>query len=67
MPPFLKAAFADSMGFIFSGGIVIVVLAFISILFIPRITLRGRENEKPVERAEHALEDAAPGSPVTPE
>ena len=67
MPPFMKAAFAESMSFIFTGGIVIAGLALISILFIPRITLRGRETEKPLQRAEHALEDAAPGSPVTPE
>ena len=69
LPPFLKTAFADSMTFIFSGAIVIVIFAFISILFIPRIQLRGRgpEAKKPVERAEHAVENAAPGAPVTPE
>lgn len=69
LPPFLKTAFADSMTFIFSGGIVIVILAFISILFIPRIELRGRgpDAKKPLQKAEHVVEDAAPGAPVTPE
>lgn len=68
MPPFLKVAFADSMSFIFMGGVVIVVCALISILFVPVIQLRGRgELEKPLRKAEHAVEDAAPGAPVTPE
>ncbi|MAP96579.1 MAG: MFS transporter, partial [Ponticaulis sp.] len=68
LPPFLKSAFADSMTFIFSGAIVIVVFAFIAILFIPRIELRGRgDQKKPLEKAEHTLEDAAPGAPITPE
>ena len=67
MPPVLKSAFADSLSFLVSGAIVIVVIALISILFIPVIELRGRQTKKPTERAEHALEDAAPGSPITPE
>ena len=67
LPPFLKVALTDSMTFIFSGAIVIVVLALISILFIPRIKLRDRGPEKPEEEVEHALEDASPASPVTPD
>ncbi|MAI90508.1 MDR family MFS transporter [Ponticaulis sp.] len=66
MPDFMKTAFAGSMSFIFSGGMVIVAIALISILFVPVIPLRGRGPElKPLREAESALEDAAPGAPVT--
>lgn len=46
-PPFLAAAFADAMSYIFMAAIVIIALGFIAIVFIPTIELRSR-GEKPV-------------------
>ena len=46
MPPMMKAFIAktisDAMSYIFMGSLAIVACAFIAILFIPQITLRGR-------------------------
>ena len=62
MPPFMKAAFADSMNFLFLGAIVIVAIAFLVMLLIPRIELRGRGPSSLEKELETALEDAAPGA-----
>ena len=62
---------ADAMVFIFAGAMAIVVFAFIAICFIPTIVLRGRGPTEappsPLREVEKAVEDAAPGAPVTPE
>ena len=46
MPPMMQAFVAktisDAMSYIFMGSLVIVACAFIAILFIPQIQLRGR-------------------------
>ncbi len=55
-PPFLTAAFADAMSYIFLASIIIIALGFIAILFIPHIELRSR-GEKP---------EGGPETPPTP-
>ena len=50
-PPFLTAAFADAMSYIFLASIIIIAIGFIAILFIPHIDLRSR-GEKPEGEAE---------------
>jgi EmrB/QacA subfamily drug resistance transporter len=70
IPPFIANAFADAMSYIFLGSLFIIAIAFISILFIPQIELRGRGPQqaspnKRVADAEAALADAAP-SPADP-
>jgi EmrB/QacA subfamily drug resistance transporter len=58
-PPFVATAFADAMSFIFMGAMVVIAIAFVSILFIPRIELRGRG---PVEaKSGSAAADEAKG------
>lgn len=42
VPPFVAAAFSEAMSYIFTGAIVIVALALVTMLFIPTIPLRGR-------------------------
>ena len=46
MPPMMKAfiakTIADAMSYIFLGSLAIVACAFVAILFIPQIQLRGR-------------------------
>ena len=70
IPPFIATAFADAMSYNFMGSLFIIAIAFISILFIPQITLRGRGPQqvspnKAVAAAEAAIADAAP-SPADP-
>jgi hypothetical protein len=55
-------AFSDAMSYIFIGSLFILAIAIVSILFIPRITLRGRE---PGQNLEKAAEGVAPAGPVT--
>lgn len=42
VPAPIATAFSDAMSYIFTGSVVIIVVALISIAFIPQITLRGR-------------------------
>jgi len=42
MQEFIAKAISDAMSYIFTGSLVIVAVAFVAILFIPVITLRGR-------------------------
>jgi hypothetical protein len=70
IPPFIASAFADAMSYIFMGSLFIIAIAFVSILFIPQITLRGRGPEqvspnKGLAAVEAAIADAAP-SPADP-
>jgi hypothetical protein len=65
MPPMMIDAFGDAMSYIFMGSLFIIAVAFIAILFIPQITLRGRGPQTAVEKAEKVVEDVAPGAPVT--
>lgn len=70
IPPFIASAFADAMSYIFMGSLFIIALAFVTILFIPQITLRGRgpgqaSSNKAVAAAEAAIADAAP-APADP-
>ena len=67
MPDFMKAAFADSITFLFSGAIIIVAFGLLAIFMIPHIPLRGRGPQTAEKEVEKALEDVAPGAPVTPE
>jgi EmrB/QacA subfamily drug resistance transporter len=41
-PAPIASAFSDAMSYIFNGSVVIIVIALISIAFIPQIPLRGR-------------------------
>ncbi len=52
-PPFLAAALADAMSYIFIASMVIIALGFIAICFIPTIELRSR-NEPPAPDAKPA-------------
>ena len=70
IPPVIANAFADAMSYVFTGSMVIVAIAFVTIFFIPQIHLRGRGPEqvspnKAVQEAEAALADAAP-APADP-
>jgi EmrB/QacA subfamily drug resistance transporter len=65
LPSFIANAFGDAMSYIFTGSMVIIAIAFVTIFFIPQIPLRGREPEqasqnKAVQVVEAALADAAP-------
>jgi EmrB/QacA subfamily drug resistance transporter len=62
IPPVVAQAFSDAMSYIFIGSLFILAIAIVSILFIPRITLRGRE---PGQNLEKAAEGVAPAGPVT--
>lgn len=62
IPPAVAQAFSDAMTYIFLGSLAILALALVAILFIPRITLRGRG---PGENLEKAAESVAPAGPVT--
>jgi hypothetical protein len=42
MQEFIAKAISDAMSYIFMGSLLIVAVAFVAILFIPVITLRGR-------------------------
>jgi hypothetical protein len=61
----MGGAIADSMVYIFAGAMIIVALSLVSIFFIPVIPLRGRGPPDAVREVEKAVEDAAPGAPVT--
>ena len=70
IPPFIAEAFSDAMSYIFTGSLFIIAIAFVTIFFIPQITLRGRapqqtSSNKGLAEAESALADAAP-SPADP-
>jgi len=64
MQGFIASAISDAMSYIFLGSLVIVAVAFVAILFIPHIHLRGRG---PGQNLEHATEAASPAGPVTPD
>jgi hypothetical protein len=64
MQGFIANAISDAMSYIFLGSLVIVAVAFVAILFVPKITLRGRG---PGQNLEHATEAASPAGPVTPD
>ena len=64
MQGFIANAISDAMSYIFLGSLVIVAVAFVAILFIPHISLRGRG---PGQNLEHATEAASPAGPVTPD
>lgn len=50
LPPalrgFIAGSISDAMSYIFTGSLVIIAAAFVAILFIPQITLRGRGPEQ---------------------
>ena len=64
MQSFVVKAISDAMSYIFMGSLVIVAIAFVAILFIPQITLRGRG---PGQNLEKATESASPEGPITQE
>jgi len=67
MPPALERAIstsiADAMSYIFMGSMLIVSIAIVAILFIPKITLRGRGPQTPAEKAGEEAAPAGTGSP----
>ena len=67
MPPALERAIstsiADAMSYIFMGSMLIVSIAIVAILFIPKITLRGRSPQTPAEKASEEAAPAGTGSP----
>jgi EmrB/QacA subfamily drug resistance transporter len=70
VPPVIADAFADAMSYVFTGSLVVIVIAFVTIFFIPHIQLRGRGPEQAspkqnVQEVEAALADAAP-APADP-
>jgi EmrB/QacA subfamily drug resistance transporter len=58
VPPFIKQAFADAMSAIFMGGMAMIAVGFIAILFIPTIELRGRGPSASKGEAQPAPEPA---------
>lgn len=70
IPPMIANAFAEAMSYIFTGSMLIIGIAFVTIFLIPHIQLRGRGPEqasqnKAVQTAEEALADAAPAPAPT--
>jgi hypothetical protein len=65
MRTFAARTISEAMSYIFTGSLVIVVVGFVAILFIPQITLRGRgpgqapppspENQPPLATASEAI------------
>lgn len=64
MEGFISSSVSNAMSYIFTGSLVIVAIAFVTILFIPQIQLRGRG---PGQNLEKATEAASPEGPVTQE
>ena len=64
MEGFISSSIANAMSYIFTGSLVIVAVAFVTILFIPQIQLRGRG---PGQNLEKATEAASPEGPITRE
>ncbi|MDP3494572.1 MAG: MDR family MFS transporter [Hyphomonadaceae bacterium] len=64
MEGFIASSISNAMSYIFTGSLLIVAIAFITILFIPQIQLRGRS---PGQNLEKATEAASPEGPVTRE
>lgn len=64
MEGFISSSISGAMSYIFMGSLVIVAVAFIAILFIPQIQLRGRG---PGQNLEKATEAASPEGPITRE
>jgi hypothetical protein len=64
MEGFISSSISNAMSYIFTGSLVIVAIAFVTILFIPQIQLRGRG---PGQNLEKATEAASPEGPVTQE
>lgn len=64
MEGFISSSIANAMSYIFTGSLVIVAIAFVTILFIPQIQLRGRG---PGQNLEKTTEAASPEGPITHE
>lgn len=64
MEGFISSSIANAMSYIFTGSLVIVAIAFVAILFIPQIQLRGRG---PGQNFEKATDAASPEGPITRE
>jgi len=64
MESFISKTITEAMSYIFTGSLVIVAIAFIAILFVPQISLRGRAEGQNLEKG---AEGASPAGPVTPE
>ncbi len=62
-PPFIASAFADAMSYIFAGSLVIIAIAFLSILLIPKIPLRGRGPMTPQPANGNGNDGASPSPP----
>lgn len=55
-----RSALASALHDIFVVGLLIAILAFLIVLFLPEVPLRGREAQPDVTEAEAAYEPAAP-------
>jgi hypothetical protein len=64
IPPAFAHSIADAMSFIFIGALGILAVAFVVIVLIPQIQLRGRG---PGQNLEKATEELSPAGPVTSE
>lgn len=64
MEAFVAHSISSAMSYIFMGSLVIVAIAFVAILFIPQIQLRGRGTGQNLEKAAEA---ASPEGPMTRE
>lgn len=61
---FISKTITEAMSYIFTGSLIIVAIAFVCVLFVPQIQLRGRG---PGQNLEKAAESASPEGPVTPD
>ena len=59
---FISKTITEAMSYIFTGSLIIVAIAFVCVLFVPQIQLRGRG---PGQNLEKAAESASPEGPVT--
>ncbi len=64
MEGFISRTITEAMSYIFTGSLIIVAVAFVCVLFVPQLTLRGRG---PGQNLEKATEAASPEGPVTPD
>ncbi len=63
---FIAKTITEAMSYIFTGSLLIVAIAFVVILFVPQISLRGRAQVQNLEKAAEGSSPAGPGTPEEP-
>jgi len=61
---FIAKTITEAMSYIFTGSLVILAIAFIMILFVPQISLRGRAEGQNLEKAADGSSPSGPDEPA---